>query len=148
MRSIFPNITEFNSKPTSPATGVYNCIAWAYGRDDGWFEPDPLEQYCWPISRREYSIDAYKELFSSIGYIHCANASNEDGFLKIALYIDEKGQPTHAARQLEKGKWTSKLGFNIDIEHDSPEVLNGKKYGTAKVFMKREIDSCNMKNRI
>jgi hypothetical protein len=36
------------------------------------------------------------------------------------------------------GKWTSKLGRGIDIEHDSPEILNGSAYGIAKIFMKRK----------
>jgi hypothetical protein len=137
----FPCITASNSRQTSPATNEYNCIAWAYGRDDVWCWPDPWLQYYWPIPRRECSIDAYEELFASIGYVRCADASKEDGFLKIAIYVDTIGQPTHAARQLATGKWTSKLGRNFDIEHDSPEVLNGPKYGVAQVFMKRKIDS-------
>jgi len=141
LRPDFPFIAESNSRPTSQAADEYNCIAWAYGKDDVWFEPDQYGQYYWPIPNREYSVDAYKELFESIGYIQCADASNEDGFLKIALYVDKKGQPTHAARQLSTGKWTSKLGPNIDIEHDNPEVLHGRSYGIAKIFMKRKIDS-------
>jgi hypothetical protein len=138
MNQYFPYITESNSSQTSPATTEYNCIAWAYERDDVWFEPDDGELYFWPIPRREYSIAAHEELFSSIGYSRCADASQEDGFLKIALYVDKKGQPTHAARQLPTGKWTSKLGEGIDIEHDSPEALNGPAYGIAKIFMKRK----------
>ena len=62
----------------------------------------------------------------------------EKGFQKIALYVKD-GIPTHAARQLPTGKWTSKLGRDIDIEHDFPEVLNGADYGVASIFMKKEI---------
>jgi len=138
MHQGFPCITESNSSQTSPETSEYNCIAWAYGRDDIWCWPDAEKQYFWPISRREDSVDAFEELFSSIGYSRCADASKEDGFLKIALYVNKEGRPTHAARQLPTGKWTSKLGWEIDIEHDSPEVLNGPAYGIAKIFMKRK----------
>ena len=137
LRPNFPYITESNSSPTSPETVEYNCIAWAYGRNDVWCEPDASGQYFWPISCREYSIAAFEELFSSIGYSRCVNALKEDGFLKIVLYVDKAGRPTHAAKQLPTGKWTSKLGPNVDIEHDSPEVLNGPAYGTAKIFMKK-----------
>jgi hypothetical protein len=56
---------------------------------------------------------------------------------RIVLYIKD-GKPTHAARQLPTGKWTSKLGSDIDIEHDYPEVLNGQDYGIASIFMKRK----------
>ena len=144
IRPDFNYITEFNSTPTSPKTGEYNCIAWAYGRSDVWCEPDAWGQFFWPISRREYSLDAFMELFSSIGYSSCTDASKENGFLKIALYVNNEGMPTHAARQLSTGKWTSKLGKEYDIEHDSPEVLNGQAYGTAKIFMKRKTESCNI----
>jgi hypothetical protein len=77
------------------------------------------------------------DLFSSIDYSCCEDASYEKGFQKIALYIKD-GVPTHAARQLPTGKWTSKLGPDIDIEHDCPEVLNESVYGVASIFMKRE----------
>ena len=136
----FPCITESNSIPTSQAASAYNCIAWAYGRDDGWFEPDAEEQCFWPIPRREYSIIAFEELFSSIGYIRCTDALKEDGYIKIAIYTNDNGHPTHAARQLETGKWTSKLGKSVDIEHDSPEVLNGPQYGAPQVYMKRKTN--------
>jgi hypothetical protein len=120
-------------------TETYNCIAWACGRDDVWCWPDEYGQYFWPIPRRECSINAFVELFASIGYSPCINASTENGFLKIALYV-KAGQITHAARQLPTGKWTSKLGQYIDIEHDFSEVLDGPEYGTASIFLKKELN--------
>jgi len=134
----FPKITPSNYKHTSPATDDYNCIAWAYGRDSVWCWPD---KYCvcfWPISRRECSIAAFVELFESIGYSRCTDHLLEKGFQKIALYIKDE-ELKHAARQLPTGKWTSKLGQYIDIEHDSPEVLDGPDYGVASIFMKKEV---------
>jgi hypothetical protein len=135
---LFPSLTKANFTPTSPETGVYNCIAWAYGRNDVWCQPDG--GYFWPISRKDGSIDAYVELFSSVGYRLCADASMEAGFLKIALYV-KHGQITHAARQLTTGRWTSKLGQSVDIEHDCPEVLNGPAYGGASILMKRALEA-------
>ena len=58
---------------------------------------------------------------------------------KVAIYL-LNGMPTHAARQLSTGKWTSKLGLSIDIEHDSPDVLDGPEYGKASIFLKRKIN--------
>jgi len=130
----FPHITQHNFRQTSQAAIDYNCIAWAYGRNDVWCWPSTI---CfWPIARCEETVDAFEELFSSIGYKRCVDASLECGFLKIVLYVKD-GKPTHAARQLATGKWTSKLGQNIDIEHDTPDVLNGPGYGVASVYMKR-----------
>ncbi len=42
-----------------------------------------------------------------------------------------------AARQLETGKWTSKIGLNEEIEHDMLEDLAGPAYGHVTTFMKR-----------
>jgi len=134
LKRLFPGTTPSNCTCTSPATDKYNCIAWAYGIDNNWCQPG----WFWPISRQDNTIDAYVELFSSIGYVYCKGASYEEGFEKIALYTKD-GEPKHAARQLPTGKWTSKLGQNIDIEHDYPEVLNGPNYGVASIFMKRKI---------
>ena len=129
----FPKITTSNCRCTSPATDDYNCIAWAYGIDSDWCQPGLF----WPISRQDNTIDAYVELFVSIGYVRCKDALYEEGFEKIALYTIN-GEPTHAARQLATGKWTSKLGSDIDIEHDYPEVLDGPAYGAASIFMRKK----------
>ena len=48
------------------------------------------------------------------------------------------GEPTHAARQLPNGKWTSKLGRWEDIEHDL-EGLTGEMYGSVQQILKRQI---------
>ena len=57
------------------------------------------------------------------------------GSKKIAIY-QSGGLPTHAARQLPDGQWTSKLGRNIDISHTLPG-LEGPEYGQVAVFMRR-----------
>ena len=45
----------------------------------------------------------------------------------------------HAARQLENGTWTSKMGRKEErIEHDAPENLLGPLYGQNVTFMKRK----------
>jgi hypothetical protein len=44
---------------------------------------------------------------------------------------------THAARQLDNGKWTSKLGQLEDIEHESLEALSGAVYGSVVQVLKK-----------
>ena len=46
---------------------------------------------------------------------------------------------THAARQLLSGKWTSKLGKSVDIEHDTTDVVARGLYGEVVQIMKRAI---------
>jgi hypothetical protein len=62
-------------------------------------------------------------------------AEPEPGFEKVALYADAAGIPTHAARQLSGGKWTSKLGRREDIEH-ALDDLTGDVYGSVVAFLK------------
>ena len=134
----FPNFNGNNYRVTSDIDPRYNCIAWAYGEDSKWF--GPMKGRYWPANvTREETIGAFIELFASIRYCHCDNQLFEPGYEKVAIYL-LNGIPTHAARQLPTGKWTSKLGISIDIEHDSPDVLNGPQYGTASIFMKRKIN--------
>lgn len=105
-------------KETSPATKDYNCIAWAAEDNTKRWDIDPYGIYYWPstISRRR-SIEAIISAFESIGYIICDNETVEPEFKKIAIYADSLDLPTHVARQLPDGKWTSKLGDDEDVEH-------------------------------
>ena len=77
------------------------------------------------------------EVFNIPGYKAETNSSLESVFEKIALYIDADGLPSHAARQKENGFWTSKLGEAEDIEHDTPDALEGETYGKVKIILKR-----------
>jgi hypothetical protein len=55
---------------------------------------------------------------------------------KIAIFADATGSPTHAARQLTSGRWTSKLGEAEDIEHEL-RAIEGDIYGTVVAILKR-----------
>jgi hypothetical protein len=135
LQRYFPNLDENNYKATSPGDNGYNCIAWAYGVNDNWFWPD--DYYFWPEDiKREETVEAFIELFRSINYERCDTASLETDREKVAIYA-LCGIPTHAARQLPNGKWTSKLGEEIDIEHDNLACLNGPVYGEVEIIMSR-----------
>jgi len=136
--AVFPNLNNDNYRVTSNIDHRYNCVAWAYGETSRFFWP--IKGSYWPANiTREETIEAFIELFASIRYCLCDNHLFEHGYEKVAIYVLD-GMPTHTARQLPTGKWTSKLGLDIDIEHDSPDVLNGPQYGSASIFMKRKLD--------
>ena len=65
------------------------------------------------------------------------------GYKKIVLFArqdDFKGLvPTHAARQLENGQWTSKLGQCEDIMHVDVENVSCPCYGKPVLFMRRAM---------
>jgi hypothetical protein len=140
--SEFPNLTETDHIRTSEKTVEYNCIAWSACENEVWWWPDPQGIAYWPDGApREQTIEAFVSVYTNVlGYEVCDSPDLEDGFEKIALYANANGDPTHAARQLENGKWTSKLGGNEDIEHVSLECLNGELYGSAVKFFKRNIN--------
>ena len=91
----------------------------------------------WPDNvSREVTLEAFIEAFGLLGYSPCANGDYEDGFEKVAVFLNSEKGPEHMARQLDSGKWTSKLGRFEDIEHDLAGV-EGKEYGKVAQFLKR-----------
>jgi hypothetical protein len=122
---------------TSIATGDYNCIAWALEETNRFYWTGPKEFFYWPDDlSREETIDSFIQLFAKHGYAICANALKEKGFTKIALFAKE-GLPTHAARQLPNGLWTSKLGVLEDVRH-TLSAISGGIYGTVVLVFKRK----------
>ncbi len=135
VRESLPRLTADNYRVTSPATWEYNCIAWAAGDTDAWWWPVPGRY--WPASvPREESLAAFLAAFATLGYAPCPTADLEPGLEKIALYA-VGNTPTHAARQLASGLWTSKLGPSLDIEHLTLDALAGGVYGDPVVVLAR-----------
>jgi hypothetical protein len=138
-----PNLSPQQYEITSPETSDYNCIAWGAEEDDRWWDPTDPDQY-WPDNiPRELTISAFIQAYETIGYIPCESADLEPGYDKVALYAREDsqadgGQPTHVARQLSNGRWTSKLGELEDIEHEL-EGLIGFYYGSVVQILKRPV---------
>jgi len=136
LEALFPKLAETGYCITSPKARYYNCIAWAAGDDQRWWEPGLLETHYWPSEApQEYTVDAYAKAFGALGYETCEHGCLETGFEKMALFADEEG-PTHAARQLPDGRWMSKLGMLEDVEH-TLEGLSECGYGRVVSFMKR-----------
>lgn len=138
-----PKLTDKNCTLTSPTTRSYNCIAWAAtgSSDAPWWWPVPTSYY-WPDGvPREVTIAAFLQAFSTQGFAECDDGTLEEGFEKIALYGNRMPwgsvEPTHAARQLPDGKWTSKLGNLEDITHANEEDVNGPMYGGVVHYLKK-----------
>jgi hypothetical protein len=131
----FPRLTDANHRITSPANPEYNCVAWAAGDTEHWWQPGLF----WPAIPvpDDYGIGTLEQAFLALGFQECANGDPEAGFEKVALYGSSLFY-THAARQLASGKWTSSLGLSEDIEHDHPEDVAGGLYGELVQFMKRQ----------
>lgn len=133
----FPRLRSSRFSITSPPARKYNCIAWAAGEAHRWWEPEV--GYYWPSgAEKAPSIEALVSAYATLGYEPCDNGELEHGLEKVAIY--RKGYSySHAARQLEDGTWTSKLGQGFDISHEL-RGLTGEgpnAYGEVAVFLKR-----------
>lgn len=137
----YPNLTVYGYELTSPDTIDYNCVAWAAEDDETWWWPDSQNQFYWPLSiPRKETIEAFQQAFETLGYEVCQGDALEEGFQKIAIYTNSNKIPTHVARQLPTGKWTSKLGSLEDIEHNNLQGLTGNPgYGEVACIMKKRI---------
>ena len=137
LETFFPGLRGTDYKITSPVDIAYNCIAWAAGDITRiWWPDSNLIAYWPPKIRRVESLDSFREAFESIGYSMCDNDAYEEGFEKVAIYLDQNDKPTHAAKQVNTGKWISKLGQVEDVEH-SLDAVEGVRYGTVAMILKR-----------
>jgi hypothetical protein len=136
----FPDVTDWGYEVTSAITCEYNCIAWAAGDDTRlwWPSPDEGSAYWPPGAPREESVDAFVAAYGTLGYAVCKDEDHEVGFEKVAIFALPSGEPTHAARQLDAGWWTSKVGSLHDIRHPL-RALEGESYGQVVRLMKRAI---------
>jgi hypothetical protein len=141
LRRLFRRLSRRSYKVKSCRTlnydcSPYNCIAWALGRNDAWWDPHAVHGY-WPDGiPRESTINALVQVFQAAGFQLCDDRALEKGFEKIAIY-GRGAEYTHAARQLPDGTWASKIGYLQDIVHATLEVLTGAEYGSVVRILKR-----------
>ena len=137
---ILPQLQSAPYEITSPEDVRYNCVAWAAGQAEvrrrWWPAPSPF--YYWPLEPREETVAGFLRAFGELGYSACDNGDLEPGQEKLAIYADDANVPTHMARQLPSGEWTSKLGELEDIRHLTLDQLTGSDYGQVVQFLKRK----------
>ena len=143
-----PGLEASEYQITSDATDEYNCVAWAVGEDDRWWSHEVDDEYFWPDrAPRSEGVESYQAMFALYGFAECDNGDLERGVEKIALFADE-GRFKHVARQLDSGRWTSKLGADCDIEHELEALRSwpdtwpryrSYRYGEVVGFMQRPL---------
>jgi hypothetical protein len=147
----FPKLLADRARKTSEPTLQYNCIAWSAERDENhWWEPTKWESWViWPEDAKpdDYSLENFVRLFENRGYKKCEGPQFEFLYKKLAIYAiygyfeKDKWGFSHVCDQLNTGAWTSKLGKDEDIRHNSLDALAGEfeeEYGEIRVIMKRK----------
>jgi len=147
----FPKLTKSNHRPASPATDRYNCIAYVVGDTNNWISPKDYSDakqgarpVIWPLPYdpnpvRRVSLGEVLKALAIYRFSKCESGDIENGVQKIALFVDGE-EVTHAALQLRdrNGRWKSKMGDNVDIEHELLAV-EGPLYGVFSMFLSRPL---------
>ena len=81
-------------------------------------------------------MEAFITAYATVGYVRVDSPSLDVGVEKVALYVGPDQSPAHAARQLDNGRWISKLGPGMDIEHEL-KWLEGEQYGLVAAILAR-----------
>jgi hypothetical protein len=136
--NLFPALVQADCQQTSPVDRFYNCIGFAAEPERRmWWWPFHQPNTYWPQGApHALTLEAYEAAFATRGYRRCDSETLEEGVEKIAIFVDARRTPTHAARQLEDGLWTSKLGRLEDIRHPLRQV-EGVQYGRVALVMAR-----------
>jgi hypothetical protein len=139
IRASFPNIGE-DARITSPSTADYNCVAWALGEADRWWEAGTPPGYYWPDGvPADHLLTSLIAALESVGFSRCENDELEPGFEKVALFEGDDTEYAHVSKQLPNGRWSSKLGAWEDIEHRLEALVGpAPAYGTLHCFMRRQ----------
>ena len=130
----FPNLKADTFVGIGPSSQRYNCIAWTLGVRDEWV---------WPGEK----LSDFDALYSKAGFTPLASmdATLDPSLEKVVVYGIKKGNDvtvTHGARQDASGAWTSKLGTQPLIRHQTLEALNGPSYGEpVRIYVKQEVRS-------
>lgn len=96
--------------------------------------------YYWPPGARlGRDADSLRSAFEAIGFEVADSSLVEEGYEKVALYVDGSGEWQHAAKQTADGKWSSKIGDAHDIVHASEHCFSGSDYGNVCYYMRRKL---------
>jgi len=142
IEQLFLRLRDTTFEITSPRDQRYNCVAWAAGDTRRWWWPGEVPFSFWPADmEREESVANFITAFATLGYEVGATGAHDPDYEKVAIFASSEGVPTHMARQLPDGSWTSKLGALEDIAHVDVAGVPETDYGRVVVFLQRRKSS-------
>jgi hypothetical protein len=127
----FPGLVGTRYERASPISFNCNCFGFAIGRNEWW-----ESGVNWPSGVPDDTVEGWVTVLRQQGYSKCDDGMLADAFEKVAVY-SQGIEATHVAHQLETGQWESKLGWGIDIKHETLAALEGDNYGNVAVFLQR-----------
>ena len=118
IEKLFPALAEAGYSKSSEQNPCYNCFAFAVHDTGQYWQKLSVNGYYWPLERDD-RLEDWVRASGLNNFEPTDNWDLEDGFEKVCIYVNAAGSPEHVARQLESGKWTSKIGKLEDIEHET-----------------------------
>ena len=135
LRDQFSAIARRRVRHHQPARSALQLHCVGCGRSDSLVVARCVRVWLLACVSREWTTSALIAAFTTLGYAVCETSDLADGVEKVALYV-ANGRPTHAARQLDDGAWSSKCGRAEDIRHVLTS-LAGEIYGEPTIFLAR-----------
>lgn len=136
LEAAFPNLTADDPFLTHPPNPRFNCVAWAVGVTNAWWWPGDPDDYWPPGVPDELTVAAVIAALGTAGYAPSPDGAPEAGFEKAAVYANGD-VPTHVAKQLADGRWSSKLGRDCVVSHATVGGVEGMVYGQVVAYLKR-----------
>jgi len=145
LQTKFPKLRPDNWARRSPANPRYNCLAFANG--DGRHIWDPFQyggKYYWPPNiKRDDNPDTWEKIFLAHGFERTESRGVENGFEKVAIYIDLTDMSANHIAMSNGQEWISKLGKGQDIMPASLDLLEGDQgdeYGLVDRILRKPLE--------
>jgi hypothetical protein len=107
-----------------PVDPNFNCIGHADGSEENCCVPE--------------SIDAYVQHFRAHGFVECYGPDSGSGAPMVAIFAHGV-RACHAALRID-GKWTSKIGGGVTIQHELDDLIGDRptEYGRIVRYMRKQ----------
>jgi hypothetical protein len=93
-----PHLATSGYEIKSEATEIYNCVAFAAGNEEIWWEPTlyEIEGVYWPEGvPRSYDLDSFAAVYEQLGFEPCELHEWEPGYEKVAIYAGPDDEFLH-----------------------------------------------------
>jgi hypothetical protein len=138
IRQSFPLLTLENHQQTSDSDFNYNCLAFALGDTQNWWDPPAQFGIYWPLGfSPDHTVETAKQIIRLSGYTVEVEKDSNPHTDAVAIYADGD-EWTHFAK-FTGGQWFSKLGEDHDISHLSLDLLEGDLYGKVVQILSRPL---------
>ncbi len=119
-KRLFPLLTDYDVYFNSESY-KYNCISHTINIDNRNSWPTNPKFY-WPV-KRELTKESFDLFYEYHGFVKCSlDFSHDVKYIKVALFCNNIGTPTHASIQVANDWWGSKIGSLGIIKHDLFEI--------------------------